>query len=160
MSVLPPTNERKNEGKTDMVVKPIILRGSQAFCHMLYYTIVSYSCRDVLHWDGLYNTVMGYSTFSQASKVAQSIFFGLLRPASVSTCRRLILYSYEHNKMSNYTWRRFLHWGVNYELWIDKMRDRNRIISSRSEKCDYKGAAAINSDQIICYVIFPVINNI
>ena len=51
---------------------------------------------------------------------------------SVSTCRRLILYSYEHNKMSNHARRRSLHWDVNYKLWIlvDEMRGRSMIISS------------------------------
>ena len=55
--------------------------------HWSYNTVVSHSCRYVLHWDGLYiHTVMevhvfeksSYSTFSQASKFTQSNFLWII----------------------------------------------------------------------------------
>ena len=63
--------------------------------------------------------------FSMCQKLGQHNF----EFRSVSTCRRLILFSYKHNEMSNHARRRSLHWGVKFKLWFDEMRGRSKIIS-------------------------------
>ena len=77
---------------------------------------------------------------------------------SVSTCRRLILFSYKHNEMSNHARRRSLYWGVKFKLWFDEMRGRSKIISivkwevwlQRSRSYQLHG-----SDNVLCNFSCP-----